>query len=917
MRQRCAGVLAAFLFLLVPLSVQAQQGAVTGTVSDAESGAGLPDAAIEVLGTADAQAGGVFSDASGNFRLSVAPGTYSVIVSLLGFETVRIDGVSVSADGTASVVVALSSTVFLLNPIVVTASRRAEKALEAPARVEIIGQEIIQGRAATSAVEHVKGIPGVDIAQSGLSQSNVVARGFNNIFSGALLVLTDNRYGRVPSIRFNAWNFIPINNLDIARMEVVLGPGAALYGPNSASGVLHMITRSPIDAPGSSVALAGGERSVFQGQFRSAFANEDETFGFKLSGQYFQGNDWESTDPVEVAARDEVIAGGGSPGLIGARDFDQQRYSLDARMDFRPSDGTELIFNGGFNQSVSSIELTGIGAGQADGWTYNYLQSRFTKDRLFAQVFMNGSNAGDTYLLRTGQPIVDKSRFYAAQVQHGISLGDDVQEFIYGLDLQWTRPNTEGTINGANEDNDAVNEIGGYIHSETSLSDRFDLVAALRIDTHSELDDAVFSPRAALVFRPDENQNIRFTFNRAFSTPTSNNLFLDVLAGRIPLGPGVGYDIRARGTPATGFTFSDTCQGGLNNLCMRSPFQPGQQLPALGSPFFNSLAPRVIGLLLQQAQVNPALAPLVPLLQNPAVAALLGGGNPIGSIGSVLLRLNTEDQTFGADAGPLQIDRLKPTIYNTFEVGYKGLLGGRILVAADLYRTKVNDFVGPLRVETPMLFLDPATTAAYIAQQLGPLAASGVPAAAIQGLVTALTTAYAQIPIGTVVPDQFDDSTVLVAYRNFGDVSYWGADLSAQMLVSDRVSMTASYSRVSKDCFDANNDGTIDCGGNLDIALNASQNKGSFGIRFDDERSGLTLDGKARFQAEFPMNSGVYVGTVDGYALFDANVAYQLPFYPSATVGITASNLLNNVHREFVGAPMLGRLILTRVQIDF
>lgn len=916
MRQRLAAVAAILLLTLMPAALQAQQGTVTGTVTDAESGLGLQDAAIEVLGAGDAQAGGVFSDASGNFSISVPAGTYSVIISLLGYETVRIDGVSVDGAATTTIPVQLSSTAFILNPIVVSASRRAEKALEAPARVEIVGQEAIQERAATTAVEHVKGVPGVDIAQSGLAQSNVVARGFNNIFSGALLVLTDNRYGRVPSLRVNAWNFIPLNNLDLERMEVVLGPGAALYGPNSASGVLHMITQSPIDAPGNSLSLAGGERSVFQGQFRSAFANEDETFGFKLSGQYFQGNDWEFTDPVEAAARQDILDAGGTPGLVGVRDFDQQRYSLDARIDLRPWDDGELIFNGGFNQSVSSIELTGIGAGQADNWTYSYLQSRFTKDRLFAQFFLNSSDAGDSYLVRTGQPIIDKSKFYAAQIQHGITVGDDVQEFIYGLDFQWTRPATEGSINGLNEDDDSINEVGGYVHSETALSDKVDLVAALRIDSHSELDDAVFSPRAALVFRPDENQNLRVTFNRAFSTPTSNNLFLDILAGQIPLGGGLGYDIRARGTPETGFTFTDTCAGGVNNLCMRSPFQPGQQLPALGSPFFNSLAPTVIGLLLQQAQVDPQLAPLIPLLQNPAVASLLTSGNPVGAIQSVLLRLNTEDQSFSPDAGPELIERLKPTTYNTIEFGYKGLIADRFLVAGDFYRTKVNDFVGPLRVETPMLFLDPASTGAYIGQQLAPLAGS-LPPGALPGLVQALTAGFAQIPLGTVVPDQFTDETVLVAYRNFGDVSYWGADLSAQLLVSDRVTLSGSYSRVSKDCFDANDDGVVDCSANLDVALNASKNKGSLGLRFNDERAGFTVEGKARFQAEFPMNSGVYVGMVDGYTLFDANVAYQLPFYPGATVGLTASNLFDNMHREFVGAPELGRLLLTRVQIDF
>ena len=96
-------------------------------------------------------------------------------------------------------------------------------------------------------------LPGVDRAQTGLAQGTVVARGFNNVFSGTLLTIIDNRYARVPSLRFNAYSMFPTNDLDIDRIEVSLGPGAALYGPNAASGVMHLITSSPLDRQGSSV----------------------------------------------------------------------------------------------------------------------------------------------------------------------------------------------------------------------------------------------------------------------------------------------------------------------------------------------------------------------------------------------------------------------------------------------------------------------------------------------------------------------------------------------------------------------------------------------------------------------------------------------------------------------------------------
>ena len=901
MRTTVAGT-AALILGLIAAPLSAQNGTITGRVMDAESGTGLRDAGVEVLGTGGDQAGGVLTDNSGAFQISLSPGSYSLVISLIGYETQRLDGVSVASGQSTNVTIELNSTALVLNPIVVTASRREEKALDSPASVQIVGEELIEGKAAATATEHLKGLAGVDISQTGLSQSNVVARGFNNVFSGALLVLTDNRIARVPSLRVNAWNFIPMNNLDIQRMEVVLGPGAALYGPNSASGVVHMISSSPIDDPGTSASIAGGERSVFQGQFRTAYRASD-AFGFKLSGQYFQGNDWEYTDPAEELAR----AANPTDPRIGVRDFDQQRWGLDGRFDFRPSDNTEIIFAGGTNKAVSSIEMTGIGSGQADGWSSSYLQSRVTNGRFFAQAFMNTSNAGDTYLLRTGQPISDESKLYATQVQHGIEIGDGVQDFIYGVDFLWTRPETGGTINGRNEDDDDINEVGGYLHSTTRLADNVDLVAALRVDDHSELDDLVFSPRAALVFRPSEDQNFRVTFNRAFSTPTSNNLFLDISAGGIPIPGTNGYDVRAMGTPETGFTWNETCTGGLQNFCMYSPFLPGQQLPANGAVLFNSLIPVIVQ---GAAAANPALQPLVATMTQ-----LLTAGNPLGAINSVLLRLNTEDSSFNPDLdGPTPIERLKPTITNTVELGYKGLLGGRFLLAADVYRSKVEDFVGPLRVETPHVFLDPATTGAYIGQQLQPIA--GLLGPLFSDVVTGLTQGMAQIPLGSVVPDQIDAETVLVAYRNFGDVTFWGADFAGQFLATDRVSIDGSLSIVSKDCFDGNEDGTVNCSTTADIALNAPKTKGSVGLRFDDERSGFAVDGRARFTKGFPMNSGVFFGEIEGYAVFDANVSYQLPFYPGATAGLTVSNLFNNEHQEFIGAPELGRLLLFRLQID-
>ncbi len=877
---------------LLPWAAAAQEGTISGRVTDAETGEPLVGALVEALGQEAAQV----SDDQGRFTLTVSPGTYSVVVKLIGYETTRVDELSVAVGAAIEVAISVRSQALVLNPVVVTASRSQEKALDAPASISTVSADEIERVAAVTVADHVTTLPGIDRAQTGLTQGTVVARGFNNVFSGTLLTIIDNRYARVPSLRFNAYSMFPTTDLDLDRIEVSLGPGAALYGPNAASGVMHLITTSPLDKQGSTVSLAGGQRSLFHGQFRTAHA-PTENFGLKISGQYMQGEDWEYDDPGERTAREAGCQ-------ICTRDYSGKRYSVDARVDFRFAGDGNLVLNGG-TSTLTGVEMTGIGAFQVKNWGYNFLQSRFSKGRLFAQYFLNmtdsGAGAGTavtegTFGLRTGAPVVDQSRMMAAQVQYGLDVGS-WQSFTYGVDWQRTEPRTGGTINGRNEDDDLITEIGGYVHSETSLGDRLDLVAAIRVDDHSRLDDLNVSPRAALVFRPAEAQNFRITYNQAFATPSTNNLFLDIVAARLP--PPVDfYGVQARGVPSTGYTFDDRCQGGFMSLCMRSPLAPGS-MPANAALFWD-------GLLELLAQLAPELEIVAQLLQTPGAIP----GDP--EIGTVLRRLDLNTEEFNLDDGPTAVNPMESTIHTTIEGGYKGLLGGRVLLSADVYRANIQNFVGPLRVETPNVFLDPTSTGAFVFHRLTPLIQAGV---LTEGQVRGIIAQLAQVPIGTVVPDQSEDHNLMVTYRNFGDVDYWGADLAAQILLSDRFRVNANYSFQSEDCFDDNQDG--DCTGLHDIALNAPRHKGSLGFTFDDRASGLTLQSRVRMTGGFPMNSGVYIGEVEQYQVVDASVGYELPFRRGTRLSLTANNVLDNMHREFVGAPKIGRLLLLRVQYDF
>jgi iron complex outermembrane receptor protein len=922
-----------FAFVLVLLGaapLAAQTGAITGRVTDAATGTPLPGARLDLLTAAGQSGGSGFSDQDGQFRLAnLQGGTYTLVVTLIGYENRRIEGVQVVPGQTSMQGIALAPAAFELNPIIVSASKRQEKAIDAPASVAVVDSRTIAERPATTPVDHLRSVPGVDVMTSGVQSTNVVVRGFNNVFSGALHALTDNRIAGVPSLRLNALHFIPSNDDDIERMEVVLGPGAALYGPNTANGVLHIVTKSPLDAQGSTFSIGGGEQSLLQAQFRTATRLSDQ-FGFKLSGQYMKAKEWAYTDPVEAAEKakfagntffkqdlmnavgidaaeaDRRIA------LIGARDNDVERWGVEGRADWRPNAATSVILSGGTSLS-NGIELTGLGAGQAVDWRSSYVQARANWNRLFVQGYLNASNAGDTYLLRNGAPIVDRSKLYVAQIQHGFELGER-QNFTYGMDLLYTNPVTEGSINGGYEDEDQTTEFGAYLQSETALHPKLNLVLAGRVDHHSALPDNVFSPRAGLVFKPTESQALRFTFNRAFSTPSSLNQFLD-LGSALPNAQlaALGYSVRVQGTGTNGFRFQQN--GGYQ---MRSPFNrfAGQPADLMAVNAANTLH-MAANALFAQGAISQGLLDYIHTMQPGA-----------GELGLSYLDLN--NPTAGPQAlSGLQlgdVSRIRESTTTTYEAGYKGLVGERLLLSADLYYSQIENFVTPLTIATPLIMLDGQSAGAYLVPRLVPLFESqGMSQAEAQATAMALVTGMASVPVGVVSSGDINahGAQTLATYYNVDErINLWGTDLSAMALLTETLSLTGTLSLVNKDQFETKQ-GTK-------VTLNAPKMKGSVAFGYRSNENGLSGEVRTRFNEGFPVRSGVYNGTVcigekpeDGAddcvkssTLVDLTLGYRLPIQ-GASIQLSVQNALDEKYRSFPGVPVIGRMALVRLKYDF
>ncbi|MBA3404448.1 MAG: TonB-dependent receptor [Gemmatimonadaceae bacterium] len=879
------------------LPAAAQTGSISGRVTSG-GGRGIPDVTVTAA-IGDVAGTRAVTGSNGEYRISgLSAGIYTVTTIGVGYQPSRLDGVNVGAGASAMANFSLTA-LSILQDVVTTVSRRQEKATDAPASVSVVSAVEINERPSINVADHVVAQPGVDVARGGVMQANIVTRGFNNIFSGALLTLTDNRFAFVPSLRVNIPYLQSTTNEDIERVEIVLGPGAALYGPNTAGGVMHVITKSPFNSQGTTLTVDGGERSIFRGAVRHAGA-PTEKIAYKISYDYFQGNEWRppAVDPLERVPRD----------------FDLKRQGGEARVDFRPTPGSEII--GTYGRSMAnSVEPTGLGPAQVKDWVVQNYQLRGRVNQLFAQVFLNTSDAGETFLLRTLNPIIDKSKQFVGQIQHGLDFGER-QSFLYGIDYLNTNPDTEGSINGRNEDDDEISETGAYLHSVTRLSPKFEVTAAARLDKHSRLDDAVFSPRLALVFKPVENQNLRATYNRAFSTPSTLNLFLDLQAGRIPASGTQLFGVRALGVPSDGgLKFKrDAATGGVGGLFMRAGAFPGAGLTT--------------------AQIPANASSLYRVAVGAAASSLIAGGIPAGvvqflgtlqptpaQVGTTLRILNTSNGTFN-DVDPTAIqdvDPIKPTTNTTFEVGYKGILGGRFQLGLDVWHENRRNFVGPLIVETPNVFLDRASLQAFLLPRLTPVVgpAAGAIATAVAGAlggVSGGTGAAIGVPLGVVNFDNdlSNGSDVIVTYRNFGELNVFGSDFAAELLLDGGMSLQGTYSWVNKDFFPREEIG----GGVQDISLNAPKSKGSLAARYRSPTSSLSGELRGRYVAEFPVFSFIN-GTIPTYTLFDAGFSVRPEFLRGALFSLNATNLLNKKHIQFVGGGEIGRLIMTRLQVTF
>lgn len=897
---------------------------------------------------------GVTTDFDGKYSLNLTTENPVVIFRFVGYKDKEIpyNGTSLNPK--------LEVDEIGLDAVVISASKRKERVLDAPASVSLINSEKIENTAAISATDNLKNIPGVDVMPTGLVSQNVAVRGFNNIFSGGMLTLVDNRIGSVPSLKVNAFQLLPSSNEDIEKIEIVRGPGSALYGPNASDGVMHIITKSPLNMDAdhnaeTSLSFTAGSRSVWAPSVRHAQKISDKV-GFKISGGYMQGHDFEYTDPGEPAWGSEYYlirtVGGNTEDTISTgntfyRQFFIRKYNADARVDVAINKDIDFTFSGGYT-NTTNLELTGLGAAQGRGWGYTYGQARFRWKQLFFNYFINASNSGDTYMIARAEEgeegpfkfigLLDKSKMHGIQLQHNSQIKDKWR-FTYGFDALLTRPDSEGTIYGVYEDESKINQVGLYAQGEWDAHKKLTLLAAFRGDFQTPLNEFNFSPRVAVVYKPTTRHTLRLTFNRAFSTPSALNLALDLPQQFVPNGiVGKGF-----GNP-NGFTY----RRDANGLPMYISPYDGQWYSvnnnAVNYANFNNTT-SLIGAALGEALAGNA--GLGQLLMNTLLSGL--DSTSIANTPVIVTDFNTGEILELDDIKDQE--SVKSTITQTLELGYKGIIADKLFVTADMYFSNIKNFTSPLTAASFRVQFDPNSLAATLAPLIqANLAGPSVtnPSIPLDDLVNGAPGSFVDLDFnnngtafeeivglltgdpndpdnngyifdfssGTVAPDdeRVGDDLILT-YLNYGTVNMWGGDLGMTYQHDENLSISGMFSFMNKERYKLKGDNVP---ANQYVYLNTPQFKTAISVDYANiAKTGIGAGISWRWQDAFRAESAIFIGDVNAANLIDLNISYRPNFSKNTLLTGNFYNIANYKFQRFPGTPAIGFYAMFKVAHTF
>ena len=369
---------------------------------------------------------GAMTDLDGYFQMQVQSFPVTIEVSFIGFEKK-----SMVIKNDEPVKIYLGEDKLLLSEVVVVDSRLTEKQKQSPITVETMDVIAIKETPTASFYEGLGALKGVDVTSASLGFKIINTRGFNSTSPVRSLQIIDGVDNQSPGLNFSLGNFLGSSELDLKKVDIIVGANSALYGPNAFNGVISMETKDPFQFKGLSAQYKGGSRNLQEVAIRVAdvMVNKEgeEKLGYKFNFYKMSADDWvannyEQTfdtpspasnfggyDAVNIYGDEEYSTWNSlslAPGLgtyhrqgykeSDLVDYNTKNQKLNAAFHYKPTVESEIIYSTNYGTGTTVYQ----GDNRYSLKNLSFFQNRLEykiKDKFFIRLYETHEDAGDSY----------------------------------------------------------------------------------------------------------------------------------------------------------------------------------------------------------------------------------------------------------------------------------------------------------------------------------------------------------------------------------------------------------------------------------------------------------------------------------------------------------------------------------------
>jgi len=526
------------IIFLVQFSSLAQTGSLRGKITDSQSGEELVFVNIVLENTTI----GAATNEKGEYSIeNISPGEYNIIVTAVGYRSQNLI-VNIVAEKTTYQNFSLTHEAVEFGEVLVYgASFKRERITEAPSSITVINAEEIKRNSGHSQLARLlENSAGVDIAQSSLFDFNINVRGFNSSLSRRLLVLLDGRDLGTAFLGATEWNALSTPLEDLGRIELVRGPGSALYGANAFNGVVNISSIPPKQNLGTRITLGGGENSSIRGDIKNAGIIGKWSYRINLGGH--QGQSF-----AQSRRNKNFEYPGLDPNLnnekIDLNNDPVRSIYGSGRLDYEFEDSGILTLEGGYNRVENEVIVTGIGRVQVQKASKPWGRINYNGYGFNVLFWTNGRfNIKPEKSLATGLDLIQDALISHGEIQYSFFALQQKLFVVLGASHRFINIDTEGTLMLEKRKD---NTSGIFSQVEYKISENLKAVIAARLD-RSTLHGSRISPKAAIVWNPLLNHSFRITYNQAFQPANYSEQYLNV---KRPPDPGALSSAHYTGNP--------------------------------------------------------------------------------------------------------------------------------------------------------------------------------------------------------------------------------------------------------------------------------------------------------------------------------------------------------------------------------